>query len=70
MTTNLVDPSGHVAGTQLPVIHLATMSKSHNYDQEHVIGNGVDDAVVADAHSITRAAAQRSGCRWPRVVSE
>jgi hypothetical protein len=50
MTTNLVDPNGHVAGDPLPVIYLATMSKSHNHDQEHIVGNGVDGAVVAYAH--------------------
>lgn len=55
MTTNLVDLDGHVGGKPLSVIDLAAMSKSHNHDQEHVIGNGVDDAVVAYAHPITRA---------------
>jgi hypothetical protein len=68
--TNLVDPNGHVAGKPLPVIDLAAISKSHDHDQEHVIGNGVDDAVVAYAHPVTRAASQRSG-RWrPRVVGK
>ena len=38
MSTILVDPNGHVGGRPLPVIYLATMSKSHNHDQEHVIG--------------------------------
>jgi hypothetical protein len=70
MPTNLVDPSGHVAGKPLPVIYLAAMSKSHNHDQEHVVGNRVDDAVVTDAHPIARATSQRSG-RWgPRVVGK
>jgi hypothetical protein len=55
MTTNLVDPNGHVGGKPLPVIDLAAMSDRHNHDQEHVIGNGVADAVVPHAHPIARA---------------
>jgi len=70
MTMNLVDPSGHVGGKPLPVIDLAAMSKSHDHDQEHVIGNGVDDAVVANAHPIARTTSQRSGCWRPRVVGK
>jgi hypothetical protein len=46
------------------------MSKSNNHDQEHVIGNGVDDAVIAHAHPITRATSQGSGCWRPRVVGK
>jgi hypothetical protein len=70
MTTNLVDPSGHVGGKPLPAIDLAAMSKSHNHDQENLIGNAVDDAVVAYAHPIARATSQGSGCWRPRVVGE
>jgi len=70
MTMNLVDPNGHVGGKPLPVIDLASMSKSHDHDQEHVISNGVDDAVVANAHPIARTTSQRSGCWWPRVVGK
>ena len=68
--TDLVDPNGHFGGKPLPVIDLTAMSKSHNHDQEHVIGNGVDDAVVAYAHPITRATSQGSGCWRPRVVGK
>jgi hypothetical protein len=68
--TDLVDPNGHFGGKPLPVIDLTAMSKSHNHDQEHVIGNGVDDAVVAYAHPITRTTSQRSRCWRPRVVGK
>jgi hypothetical protein len=46
------------------------MSKSHTHDQERVIGNGVDDAIVAYAHPIARTTSQGSGCWRPRVVSK
>jgi hypothetical protein len=51
---DLVDPNGHVGGKPLPVIDLAAMSKSHGHDQEHIIGDGVDGAVVTHAHPIAR----------------
>jgi len=70
MTTNHVDLDVHVGGRSLPVIDLAAMSKSHHHDQEHVIGNCVDDAVIAYAHPITRTTPQRSGCWRPRVFGE
>jgi hypothetical protein len=70
MSMNLVDLDGHVGGRPLPVIDLAAMPKSHDDDQEHVVGNGVDDAVVAYAHPITRATSQRSGCWRPGVVGK
>jgi len=70
MTTHLVDSNGHVDGKPLPVIDLAAMSKSQDHDQEHIVGNGVDDAVVADAHPIARTTSQRSGCWRPRVVGK
>lgn len=67
---NLVDPSGHVDGKPLPVIDLASMSQSQDHNQEHMIGNGVDDAVVANAHPIARTTSQGSGCWRPRVVGK
>ena len=69
-TTNPVDRNGLFGGKPLVVIDLATMSKSHDHDQEHVIGNGVDDAVVTHAHPIARTTSQRSGCWRPRVAGK
>jgi len=63
---DLVDPDGK----PLPVVDLAAMSKSHNNDQEHIIGNGVDDAVVTYPHPITRSTSQGSGCWRPWVVGK
>src|ERR1035437_1586909 len=41
------DGRSHLAGyDQLSVVDLTTMSGSHDHDQEHVVGNRVDDAVV------------------------
>jgi hypothetical protein len=37
------------------------MSKHHKNDQEHIIGNGEADAVVAYQYPITRAISQWSG---------
>jgi len=54
----------------LSVIDLAAMSQSDHHNQEHIIGNGVDDAVVAHANPITRATSYGSGGWRSRVVGE
>jgi hypothetical protein len=70
MTTILVDAGSHFGGKPLPFIDVAAMSKSHNHDQEHIIGNGVDNAIVAYAHPIARTTSQGPGCWRPRVVGK
>jgi hypothetical protein len=55
MATNGVAPNTSAGDKHLSVIDLATMSESHHHDHEHVVGNCVDDAVVAYANPITRA---------------
>jgi hypothetical protein len=38
MTTDDVDPSGHVGDQPLPVIYVPAVPRGHNHDDEHVIG--------------------------------
>jgi len=64
------DADNHVIDGPLPVVDLAAMPESHDHGQEHIIGNGVDDAVVADAHPVAGATSQGSGRRRPRVVDK
>ena len=70
MTMDPVDPNGHVGDKPLPVIDLAAMSDGHDHDHEHIVGNGVDDAVATHAYPIARTTSQRPGCWRPRVAGK
>lgn len=47
-----------VQGSML--VDVSAMSKRHPHDQEHVVGDGVDDAVVAHSYSVPRTTTQGS----------
>lgn len=46
------------------------MPKRDNNDEQYVILNCVDDAIVADAHAKTRPPLKRLGTRRSRVVAQ
>lgn len=50
------------------VVHLASVPYGDDHDQQDVVLDGVDDAVVAHAYPQRRAALQRTGGGWPWVL--
>lgn len=54
----------------LPVVDLASMPESHDHDQQHVVRNRVDDAVVPHANPESWPAPQSPGCRRSWVLGE
>jgi hypothetical protein len=63
-------PPPPVGYDQLSDVALAAMSGSHDHDQEHVVGNRVDDAVVAHPYPATGPIPRRPGGRRSRVVGK
>ncbi len=46
------------------------MSEPHYDDQQHVVLDGVDDAVVPDPDTESRTPLQGSRARWPRILGQ
>ena len=46
------------------------MAEHYDDDQKHIIGNGIDDAVVTDTDSETGSTLQCTSGRWARVVRQ
>ncbi len=46
------------------------MPERHNDHEEHVVGDGVDDAVITDPNTETGATLQGTGGRWTRVLCQ
>ena len=53
-----------------PVVDVTPMSQSHQDHQEHVVFDGVDDAVVADADAKPWSAPKGLCTRWARIGGE
>jgi len=60
----------HSPQRHLPVIDIAPMPDSHDHDQEDIVGDGVDDAVITDADAKTGSPPKRARRRWARILSE
>ncbi len=52
------------------VVDVATVPKCDDDDQEHVVGHGVEDAVVPDTDSQAGPSLQGASPRWTRVVCQ
>lgn len=46
------------------------MSKRHDDKQQHIIGDGVNDAVVTDTHAQTGPSCKRPGTRRSRIAGQ
>lgn len=51
-------------------VHVAAVSDGHDDDKKDFVDDAVDDPVVPDSQPVSRAAAQRPGCRRSRVFGE
>ena len=62
---------GHVVeAAQLTVVDVATVTDSHDHDEQYVVGHRIDDAVVAYPDAQTWSTVQ-SACRWrTRIIRE
>jgi hypothetical protein len=58
------------AGGSLLVVDITSVSRSHDDHQEHVVLDGVDDAVVADPDSKAWPALKCTRTWWSRIVGE
>lgn len=54
----------------LVVVDVPSMSKSHDDDHEHVVLDGVDDAVVTNSNTKPRSALKSLRSRWARILGE
>ena len=61
---------GRAGTVTSPVVDLAAVSIRHDDDEENVIGNRVDDAVVTDPNAKARATLQSASSRGPRVLCQ
>jgi len=52
------------------VVDLASVAERDDDDQEHVVVDGVDDAIVTDPNAESGSALQGAGGRWTRVVRQ
>lgn len=46
------------------------MAERHDDHQKHIIGKGIDDAVVTDTDPETGSTLQSTSGRWTRVVRQ
>ena len=54
----------------LSVVDVAPMPNGDHHDQQNIICDRVDDAVVANANPHARPSSQRARRRWARILSE
>lgn len=54
----------------LSVVDVASIPESYDHHQEHVVLDGVDEAIVADTDAKSRPALERPRARRPRIVGE
>lgn len=52
----VVVQGGVLLGSALVVVDVGSVPEGDDNDQENVVGNGVDDPVVADSHPVARSA--------------
>lgn len=52
------------------VVDVAAVPERDDNDEEHVVLNGVDDAIVTDPNAESWSAFQGSGGRWTRVLRQ
>ena len=58
------------SSTASPVVDVSPVAKRDDYDHEHIVGHGVDDAVVPDSHAQARSSAQSTRRRRTWVLRE
>jgi hypothetical protein len=61
MTTDDVNPGGHVGVQPLPVIDVAAVPRGHNHDDEHVIGEDKSVGLIEDLRRAAESVMTDSG---------
>jgi hypothetical protein len=54
----------------LSVIDIASMDQGHDNDQQYVVGNRVEDSIVAHTNAVARPPPKGTGRRGPRVLGK
>jgi hypothetical protein len=68
--TEQINPPTTSTTGPLSVIDIASMAQGHDNDQQHVVGNRVDDAVVPHTNAIARPPPKGTRRRGPRVLGQ
>lgn len=53
-----------------PVVDLAAVPECHDDDEENIVGNSVNDAVITDPNTQTGAALQSARGGWTRILRQ